>query len=245
MALAGRSRIGFAAWTRRMASSSARCSALRFGLVVGFMTSLRRFGYFVSGDWANDQRVGQIQNLKYDGDETACVGCSKGDRPARRFTHVEHRISGEQRGLNLSGRQPMFSDMGRVAPFVVRVVPINQGIADVHAVPSLSLELYCNTIKSKTQVPRPGFGIQVAAPISLVLSRSPRVRERPMRNHQDCIDACLHCAQECEHCANACLTEDDVNGRGDCIRMHRDCAAMCWLTAGALSPCAYECSRRV
>lgn len=56
-----------------------------------------------------------------------------------------------------------------------------------------------------------------------------------MRNHQDCIDACLHCAQECEHCANACLTEDDVNGRGDCIRMHRDCAAMCWLTAGALS----------
>src|SRR4029079_9923477 len=45
--------------------------------------------------------------------------------------------------------------------------------------------------------------------------------------YQDCIDACVVCAQVCEHCADACLGERDVANMVDCIRLDRACAAIC------------------
>jgi hypothetical protein len=52
---------------------------------------------------------------------------------------------------------------------------------------------------------------------------------------RSCIDACTRCAQECEHCADACLGETDVQKMAECIRLDRDCAAICWLAAGLMS----------
>lgn len=53
--------------------------------------------------------------------------------------------------------------------------------------------------------------------------------------HQTCIKACEECAEACEHCATACLGEGDVKMMAECIRLDRDCAAICWLTAGFMS----------
>lgn len=55
------------------------------------------------------------------------------------------------------------------------------------------------------------------------------------REYQSCIEACVRCAQECEHCANACLGEPDVKTMAVCIRLDRDCAAICWLAAAFMS----------
>ena len=52
---------------------------------------------------------------------------------------------------------------------------------------------------------------------------------------QSCIEACAQCAQVCEHCANACLFEPDANVMTACIRLDRDCAAICWLAAAFMS----------
>ena len=51
---------------------------------------------------------------------------------------------------------------------------------------------------------------------------------------QACIDACLACLAACEHCATACLAEDDVKMMAGCIRLDRDCADACALTARLL-----------
>lgn len=53
--------------------------------------------------------------------------------------------------------------------------------------------------------------------------------------HQSCIDACIRAAQECEHCEAACLGESDVQSMGKCIRLDRDCAAICWQAAAFMS----------
>jgi hypothetical protein len=53
--------------------------------------------------------------------------------------------------------------------------------------------------------------------------------------YQACIDACTSCAQECEQCAEACLGERDVKEMVECIRLDRDCAAVCWLAASFMS----------
>lgn len=50
-----------------------------------------------------------------------------------------------------------------------------------------------------------------------------------------CVDACVQCAEACERCADACLDEPHVEVMVECIRVDRDCAALCWLTAGFLS----------
>src|SRR5947207_14887498 len=68
MAPAGRWRTGLAACWRRTASSSACCSAVRFGLIVGFMESLRRLGDIVGGDRAEDEWISRVQHFEYDGD---------------------------------------------------------------------------------------------------------------------------------------------------------------------------------
>lgn len=52
---------------------------------------------------------------------------------------------------------------------------------------------------------------------------------------QSCLDACVRCAQACEHCATACLAEPEVGAMAKCIRLDKDCAAVCWLAAAFLS----------
>lgn len=51
------------------------------------------------------------------------------------------------------------------------------------------------------------------------------------RDYQSGIDACVRCAQACEHTANACLAEPDGRAMAECVRLARDCAAVCWLAA--------------
>lgn len=55
------------------------------------------------------------------------------------------------------------------------------------------------------------------------------------RDYQSCIDACVRCAQACEHTANACLAEPDGRAMAECVRLARDCAAVCWLAAAFMS----------
>lgn len=50
-----------------------------------------------------------------------------------------------------------------------------------------------------------------------------------------CIAACIQCAEACEQCAASCLQEPDVASMTNCIRLDRDCAALCWLAAGFMS----------
>ena len=53
--------------------------------------------------------------------------------------------------------------------------------------------------------------------------------------HQSCIKACVECAEECEHCVEACLSEQDVAAMAECIRLGRDCAAICWMAPALMS----------
>jgi hypothetical protein len=50
-----------------------------------------------------------------------------------------------------------------------------------------------------------------------------------------CIEACSECAVECNHCANACLNEADVKMLIKCIRINKDCAAICLLAVDLMS----------
>jgi Domain of Unknown Function (DUF326) len=83
----------------------------------------------------------------------------------------------------------------------------------------------------------------------------------PDREYQSCREACIRCAEECERCGDACLDESDPGMLAECIRLDRDCAALCWqmaaflgrdspfiyhlgrLCAEACDACAAECAR--
>lgn len=52
---------------------------------------------------------------------------------------------------------------------------------------------------------------------------------------RSCINACVECAEACEKCASACLAEVDVAEMVNCIRLDRDCAAICWMAASFIS----------
>ena len=52
---------------------------------------------------------------------------------------------------------------------------------------------------------------------------------------QTAMSALLACMAACEHCASACLREDDVAMMAECIRLDRDCADVCALTARLLA----------
>lgn len=49
--------------------------------------------------------------------------------------------------------------------------------------------------------------------------------------HQELLKVLNDCAAACEHCANACLNEPDVAKMTECIRLDRDCADICAMTA--------------
>ena len=54
-------------------------------------------------------------------------------------------------------------------------------------------------------------------------------------NHRQLITALNDCATECNHCAMACLDEQDVKMLARCIKLDRDCAAICSLSATLLA----------
>src|SRR5262249_46497190 len=126
-------RTGLAACWRRMASSSARCSAVRWGFVVGFMVSLPRLGNVVGGYRADDERIGRVQHFKHDRNKPARTRASKGNGTAGRVAHVERRIFVQERELDFFRRQAMLRDVGGITPLVLRIVPIDQGVSPVHA----------------------------------------------------------------------------------------------------------------
>jgi hypothetical protein len=45
----------------------------------------------------------------------------------------------------------------------------------------------------------------------------------------------MKCIAACEHCADACLDEKDPRHMANCIRLDRDCADICTLTARYLA----------
>ncbi len=49
--------------------------------------------------------------------------------------------------------------------------------------------------------------------------------------NQHLLDALHDCLAVCEQCATACLSEQDVQMMVSCIRLDRDCADLCALTA--------------
>ena len=52
------------------------------------------------------------------------------------------------------------------------------------------------------------------------------------QQHRSCIEACVKCAQECEHCGDACIGQPEM---AECVRTFRDCAELCWTSAGYMS----------
>lgn len=53
--------------------------------------------------------------------------------------------------------------------------------------------------------------------------------------YQSVIEALNACAAACDHCFDACLQEEDIKMMVRCIRLDRDCAEICKLTASALA----------
>jgi Domain of Unknown Function (DUF326) len=56
-----------------------------------------------------------------------------------------------------------------------------------------------------------------------------------MKKYQSCMDACYACLVACNHCASEDLKEADVKMLAQCIRLDRDCAAMCSLAINAMA----------
>lgn len=55
-----------------------------------------------------------------------------------------------------------------------------------------------------------------------------------MKN-QKLITSLQECVRHCWHCADACLEEDDLKKMVECIRLDRECAEICDLTAKLLA----------
>ena len=53
--------------------------------------------------------------------------------------------------------------------------------------------------------------------------------------YQNILAALAHCIAACEFCSDACLDEDDVKMMVPCIRLDRDCADICRLTAAYIA----------
>ncbi len=49
------------------------------------------------------------------------------------------------------------------------------------------------------------------------------------------MDACYACLVACNHCMNEDLKEQDVKLLAQCIRLDRDCAALCSLAISAMA----------
>jgi len=53
--------------------------------------------------------------------------------------------------------------------------------------------------------------------------------------YKSCIETCNICAAYCDAFAAACLKEDDVKMRAECIRLDMQCAQICRLAASFMA----------
>ena len=63
----------------------------------------------------------------------------------------------------------------------------------------------------------------------------PTAHNRTSRDNRAVLDALARCAAACETCADACLAESDIAMMVPCIRLDRDCADICRLTAAFIA----------
>lgn len=54
-------------------------------------------------------------------------------------------------------------------------------------------------------------------------------------NNKELLQTLARCAATCEMCADACLDEDNVKMMVKCIKLDRDCAKICTLTASFIA----------
>jgi hypothetical protein len=54
-------------------------------------------------------------------------------------------------------------------------------------------------------------------------------------HHEEIITALLNCALACDNCFDGCLKEKEIDMLADCIRLDKDCAAMCRITASFIA----------
>ncbi len=60
------------------------------------------------------------------------------------------------------------------------------------------------------------------------------MKNTPVENRR-VLDALANCIAHCEYCADACLSEDNIQPMVPCIRLDRDCADICRLTAAFIA----------
>lgn len=53
--------------------------------------------------------------------------------------------------------------------------------------------------------------------------------------YQECIEICLECMNACNYCYVSSLKEYDLAMLRECIRINRECAAICMFAAEAIS----------
>lgn len=56
-----------------------------------------------------------------------------------------------------------------------------------------------------------------------------------MAHDKDLLEKLARCAAACEMCADACLDEEDIKKMVHCIRLDRDCAKICHVTASYIA----------
>lgn len=56
-----------------------------------------------------------------------------------------------------------------------------------------------------------------------------------MAHNKELLQKLAECAAACEMCADACLDEQDVKKMVKCIRLDRDCAKICMVTASFIA----------
>ena len=59
--------------------------------------------------------------------------------------------------------------------------------------------------------------------------------KNPTLENRTVLDALARCIAACEYCADACLHEADIKMMVPCIRLDRDCADICRLTAAFIA----------
>ena len=76
---------------------------------------------------------------------------------------------------------------------------------------------------------RPVAGFQIITLKSMAISTAAHPA------NQNVLDALARCVAACEHCATACLGEENIKLMVPCIRLDRDCADICRLTAAFIA----------
>ncbi len=64
-----------------------------------------------------------------------------------------------------------------------------------------------------------------------VVNTLPNTRNMKDPETNQLLQTLMKCITACEHCADACLDEPDPSHMKECVRLDRDCADICMLTA--------------